>query len=242
MIARQAVARNWAGALAGGIVFLVLGAYAGERLGGSYAYTVPSTRQDGGELEIAGPTLSGETFSIQQWRGKVVLVDFWATWCPPCRAEMPNLKGVYARHHADGLEIVGVSLDSDREKLEAYVQASEIPWPQVFFDDAGTPGWINPLARKYRIQAIPATFLLDREGKVVAYDLHGSDLTAAIVKLMKLEASRDTRVNQSGARLELATFPLGLVLGAALGCIAGSLGGALVERGLRHVQAKMKAE
>jgi thiol-disulfide isomerase/thioredoxin len=138
----------------------------------------------GQELDLAGPTVDGGTFDLKKLRGKVVLVDFWATWCGPCVAEMPNVKRVYERHHKDGFEVVGVSLDQSREALLRFIKAKEMPWPQLFFDNKDAQGWNNPLARKYDINAIPMTILIDRAGKVVEIGLRGEALEPAVARLL----------------------------------------------------------
>jgi thiol-disulfide isomerase/thioredoxin len=245
----QAVAGGVIGALLGGLVFLLLGAFAGQQLGLSYTYFVPAEIQPphpalsaaggegrargGKELEITGPTLTGEAFSIRQWRGQIVFVDFWATWCVPCVAELPTVRRVYERHHKDGFQIVGVSLDSDRERLEQFIKQKEILWPQIFFDEPGKQGWQNPLARKYGIQAIPMSFLLDPEGRVFAADLRGPELETAVTKLLAKEPDEDTAVSEQGVRLRRVRVPLGLILGGVLGCFVGGLGGAWIERRIR---------
>ena len=213
----QAIARSGTGAFIGGTAVLLLGAAAGQRLGGaSYTVIVPTMAQTSLEMEITGPTLQGTEFSTGQRKGSIILVDFWATWCRPCVAEVPNVKRVYERYHKDGLEVIGVSLDHERQRLEQFVKEQEIPWPQIFFAEPSQMGLENPLAIKYRINAIPATFLLDRQGYVVANDLRGPELEAAVAKLL-------------GKRL----IPIGLIVGAVLGCLLGSFGGALVERSIR---------
>ncbi|HEY7428116.1 MAG TPA: tetratricopeptide repeat protein, partial [Gemmataceae bacterium] len=118
----------------------------------------------GQEMDLAGPTVQGEKFDLKQLRGKVVLIDFWATWCGPCVAEMPNVKRAYDRYHKDGFEVVGVSLDNSKEKLVEFLKTKEVPWPQLFFAAKGDQGWNNPLARKYGVRAIPSTILVDRAG------------------------------------------------------------------------------
>jgi peroxiredoxin len=124
--------------------------------------------------------LTGKPLSIAGLKGKVVLVDFWATWCGPCVAELPNVLAAYKKHHDAGFEIVGISLDSDRAKLDSFIEKKEMPWPQ-FFDGKG---WENKLGQKYGVNSIPATYLLDREGKIIATNLRGDALEAAVEKAL----------------------------------------------------------
>ena len=124
--------------------------------------------------------LAGQPLSPAAYKGKVVLVDFWATWCGPCVAELPDFVKVYDKHHGQGFEIIGISLDEDRNKLAAFTKGKNMTWPQ-FFDGLG---WGNKLAVKYGIQSIPATFLLDGSGKIIGRDLRGDDLEAAVAKAL----------------------------------------------------------
>lgn len=124
--------------------------------------------------------LEGKPLSIERFKGKVVLVDFWAVWCGPCIAELPHVLSAYKKHHADGFEIIGISLDQDRDKLDAFLQEKGMTWPQ-YFDGQG---WQNKLAQEYGINSIPATFLLDGEGKIIAKDLRGDALEQAVTKAL----------------------------------------------------------
>lgn len=136
----------------------------------------------GKELEIVGPSLKGESFNIASLKGKVVLVDFWATWCGPCVMEMPNVKAVYEKYKDKGFDVVAISLDQSRENLEKFVKDRQVPWTQIIFSGEKDMGWNTPLARKYKINSIPATFLLGRDGKVIARDLRGPALEKAVAE------------------------------------------------------------
>jgi peroxiredoxin len=122
--------------------------------------------------------VTGKPLSVSNYKGKVVLIDFWATWCPPCRGEIPNVVATYQKYHDKGFEIIGVSLDQDKEKLLDFTKQNNMTWQQ-FFDGQG---WNNKLAEKYGIESIPATFLLDGSGKIIGKDLRGEELTQAVAK------------------------------------------------------------
>lgn len=122
--------------------------------------------------------LEGKDVDLADYAGKVVLVDFWATFCAPCIEELPNLLRIYAEYHPRGLEVVGISLDEDRGTVESFQQRANIPWTLVM-NDAD-----NTLGKPYSVPTIPALFLLDRKGNVVNVDLKGADLDAAIRRLL----------------------------------------------------------
>jgi len=123
---------------------------------------------------------NGETLSPEQYKGKVLLIDFWATWCRPCIAEMPNVKRVYDKYKDRGFEIVGVSLDKNRGDLDRYVTTNRIEWPQ-YFDGKH---WQNAIAMKYGVKSIPITFLIDRNGKIRYKSLRGKQLETAVEQLL----------------------------------------------------------
>lgn len=122
----------------------------------------------------------GRRLSLSDVRGKVVLLDFWATWCEPCMAELPNVKEIYKKHHDQGFEIIGISLDTSESALRSELQKQGISWPQ-YYDGKG---WENRIAALYRVFAIPATFLLDREGVIRYRDLRGQELAEKVAELL----------------------------------------------------------
>jgi thiol-disulfide isomerase/thioredoxin len=124
--------------------------------------------------------VDGKPLSLADYKGKVVLIDFWATWCGPCRGEIPNVVASYQKYHGKGFEVIGVSLDQDRQKLLDYTRQQNMTWQQ-YFDGQG---WSNKLAAKYGIESIPATYLLDGNGKIIGQDLRGDALGAAVAKAL----------------------------------------------------------
>ena len=128
-----------------------------------------------------GPTPSGERVALESFRGKVTIIDFWASWCRPCRIENPNLVRLYKRMHDKGLEIVGVSLDRNKASWERAIADDGLTWNHV----SNLQYWADPIAQLYSVRSIPAAFVLDREGRIVAKNLRGAQLDAKIEELLK---------------------------------------------------------
>ncbi len=129
-------------------------------------------------LSVKG--LNGEPMDTSKLLGKVVLVDFWATWCGPCRAELPHVKETYKEFHDKGFEILAISLDSERDTLQSFIATEQMPWPQ-YFDGKG---WENEIAAQFGIRSIPDTFLLDRKGIIRHRGLSGEELKKSVAELL----------------------------------------------------------
>jgi thiol-disulfide isomerase/thioredoxin len=119
---------------------------------------------EGKPMEVAGKTVEGKDFTSADYKGKVVMVDFWATWCGPCKAGLPHVKEIYSQYHDKGLEIVGVSNDYTAKALQDFTPANDMPWVQLFdADAAGNHKW-NPITLGYGVNGIPCMFLIDKKG------------------------------------------------------------------------------
>ncbi|MDE0297477.1 MAG: redoxin domain-containing protein [Candidatus Poribacteria bacterium] len=131
-------------------------------------------------IEFHVKDVNGGDLSLEKHRGKVVLLDFWAVWCGPCRAETPHLKRAYEEFKNREFEIIGSSLDHNESELLAYIEEQEMTWPQ-FLNETGE----NDIAQKYNVMAIPQAFLIDHEGVIRKANLRGHALEPAIAELLK---------------------------------------------------------
>lgn len=155
----------------------------------------------GNPIKLTGSMLDGSELDWESYRGKVVLVDFWATWCGPCRAEVPNVLKMYQAYHDKGFEVLGISLDEQAEQAETYIKQTKIPWPTMFSKNPAERGWRNPMAVYYGVSGIPLAILVDREGKVVHMLARGENLGRELRRLLGEPVARsqqrtDTFVQQ----------------------------------------------
>jgi peroxiredoxin len=130
--------------------------------------------------EISLPAPDGKEIALSSLKGKVVLIDFWASWCGPCRKEMPNVVKAYAQFKNKGFEIFGVSLDQDKDRWVEAIAKDGITWPQV----SDLKQWGSSVVKTYNIQGIPYTVLLDKEGKILAKNLRGEELEKKLAEVL----------------------------------------------------------
>lgn len=131
-------------------------------------------------LEIALPTVNGDTLHLSSLKGKVLLVDFWASWCGPCRSSNKQLVKLYSRYKNKGFEILGISLDENKKDWVKAINKDKISWLQI--NDSG--GWDAKTAINWNIFQLPTSFLVDKNGKIVAMDLEKAELEKALVSLL----------------------------------------------------------
>ena len=155
-----------------------------QKMGEGFAGTLRRLSLPGHPMEINGTLLNGKPFDQKTLAGKVVLVDFWATWCGPCVAEIPNVLEQYEKYHKDGFEVVGISLDQEREALEKFVTDQKLPWP-ILFEEPKGDGWQHPLATFYGISGIPTVVLIGRDGNVITLDARGEKLGERLDAIFK---------------------------------------------------------
>ena len=121
----------------------------------------------------------GTVMKLSDLRGKIVLIDFWASWCGPCRRENPHVVNLYAKYHDKGFEVFSVSLDNNPTRWKEAIQKDKLTWPYHVSD---LKGWKSEAAALYGVNSIPSTFLIDQEGRIIAKGLRGEQLDQMLQK------------------------------------------------------------
>ncbi|MCU0719968.1 MAG: TlpA family protein disulfide reductase [Pirellula sp.] len=133
--------------------------------------------------------LEGKPFQFEEYKGKIVILDIWATWCGPCIKELPNIKEVYAKHQAAGVEVIGVNIDENPEELKEFLAKEQLPWKMVVSNDPAKKGFETQLVQGLGITGIPFIAVIGRDGKVAALHTRGEALTKKIEELLAAPAS-----------------------------------------------------
>ena len=136
--------------------------------------------------DFTATDLDGNPISLQDYRGKVVLLDFWATWCGPCIAEMPNVKRVYNTYKDTGFDIIGIVIDDREAELRDYIKENDIAWRQIY---SGKSWMADPLAQQFEVRGIPEMWLIDRDGKLISHRARGATLEQLVAEAVKDNAS-----------------------------------------------------
>lgn len=142
----------------------------------------------GQKLEMAGTTLENEPWSMEDFKGKVVVVQFWASWCAPCMEELTALKREYEQLHEDGFEVIGINLDDTVSACQKVVTSRDVPWPNLIAQEEKSRGMAHPLAIEYGVSTLPTLFLVNRDGVVVTTDAFDQVRDQLVPTLLKAEA------------------------------------------------------
>jgi len=202
------------GAMAGGLVALLF------LLGMSFARSAQPEGVSfvGPSVYLREPGLDGQTIDLEDYRGQLVLLEFWASWSPVCRGEVAHLRAVWNRCRNRGLQIIGISLDEDIQEVRSFLRAEEVDWPQVFYPEPERRGQHNPVVQQFHAWTLPSNVLIDAEGRIIARDLRGPELDQAIeIALEQLAirlAVKDRLLN--GTSFLLAGLLIGSLVGTAL--------------------------
>jgi peroxiredoxin len=139
----------------------------------------------GSTPKIEGTVFGGQPLDWSKYQGKVVLIDFWATWCPHCVEEMPDVKQIYDQYHDQGFEVIGVSLDDDKKALTDFLDKKQLPWITLFDDDPSKQGWEGAaMTKPFAIEELPTMIMIDRAGKVISISARGDALPKLVGKLI----------------------------------------------------------
>ncbi|MCA9132770.1 MAG: TlpA family protein disulfide reductase [Planctomycetales bacterium] len=136
----------------------------------------------GSHFDLQAKSLEGKALAIEDYEGKYVVVDFFATWCEPCLAEIPRLQKHYEKYHAKGLEVIGISLDGDADSLQQFLKRTELPWP-IVHDNAENP--VDRLQMQFGVSHLPTVLLLNKEGTVVSLEARGAELDRLLTMLFE---------------------------------------------------------
>ena len=131
----------------------------------------------------------GNRVTLSDYMGKVVMLDFWATWCPPCAEEAPELKKAYQKYHDEGFEIISVSLDRDLNDLRAFLDEHDIEWTQIYTGQ----GWNTPIAVRYSVSSLPAPWLIGKDGTLITKEARGDHLEPLVEKALQTELPPESR-------------------------------------------------
>ena len=131
-------------------------------------------------LDLKFTAVDGKKVDLSKMRGKVVLIGFWATWCPGCREELPVILGAYKKYHDKGFEVIGISLDQDKDEMLDFTKKNGMVWPQ-YFDGKG---WENSISHGFGISGIPVTWLIDKKGIIMTNE-EAYNLNDEVEKLLK---------------------------------------------------------
>ena len=134
----------------------------------------------GQPVDLKFTAVDGQTVDLSTMKGKVVLIDFWATWCPPCRDEVPHVVAAYRKYNKRGFEVIGISLDENKKALLSFAKKHRMSWPQ-YFDGQG---WKNAIATDFGIHSIPAMWLVGKDGRLITTNARG-DLAGAVQAALK---------------------------------------------------------
>ena len=151
--------------------------------------------------EITLPDMEGKMVSLSSFRGKFVLLDFWASWCQPCRGENPNVVAAYRKFKDKNFTVLGVSLDNQKGTWDKAIKDDSLSWTQL----SDLSGWKSTAVVTYGVHSIPANFLIDPTGKIIGHDLRGSQLEEVLTEVLKKPAPTDS--TKSPATKEPAKKP-----------------------------------